>query len=135
MKKKYVVALDAGTTSCRCIIFDREQNIVSLAQKEFPQIYPCPGWVEHNPTDIWVAQYSVLMEAIAHLNIRPEEIAAIGIANQRETVIVWDKNTGMPICNAAVWQCRRTAELCRELEKDTSFAAYIRETTGLRIDP
>ena len=72
MKKKYVVALDAGTTSCRCIIFDREQNIVSLAQKEFPQIYPCPGWVEHNPTDIWVAQYSVLMEAIAHLNIRPE---------------------------------------------------------------
>ena len=115
MEKKYVVALDEGTTSCRCIVFDREQNIVSVAQKEFPQIYPKAGWVEHNATDIYVTQYGVLMEALTRLNIHGGEVAGIGVTNQRETVVAWDKETGLPICNAIVWQCRRTAPICEEL--------------------
>lgn len=97
MKKKYIVSLDQGTTNSRCIIFDKDQNIVSEAQNEFAQIYPKPGWVEHNATDIYVSQYGALIEAIAKVDIDPGEIAGIGIANQRETTIVWDKNTGAPI--------------------------------------
>lgn len=134
MEKKYIVALDQGTTSSRCILFDREQNILSLAQKEFPQIYPKAGWVEHNPTDIYVSQYSVMIEAIAKMAIDPAEIAGIGITNQRETTIVWDRETGLPVYNAIVWQCRRTAEICEELKKDSELSRYIQENTGLLID-
>ena len=134
MEKKYIAALDAGTTSSRCIIFDKDQNIMSVAQKEFPQIYPKAGWVEHNPTDLYVTQYSVLIEAIAQMNIDPEEIAGIGITNQRETTIVWDRETGLPVYNAIVWQCRRTADICEELMKDQEFCDYIKENTGLVVD-
>ena len=115
--KKYILSLDQGTTSSRAIIFDREQNIYGVAQKEFNQIYPKEGWVEHNPMEIWSSQYCVLQEVLAKTNIEPEEIAAIGITNQRETTIVWDKVTGEPIYNAIVWQCRRTADICEELKK------------------
>ena len=116
-EKKYILALDQGTTSSRCILFDREQNIMSLAQKEFPQIYPKAGWVEHNPTDIYVTQYGVLIEALTKMNVAPSEIAGIGITNQRETTIVWDKETGLPVYNGIVWQCRRTAQLCEDVYK------------------
>ncbi len=132
--KQYVVALDQGTTSSRCIIFDRDQRIVGVAQREFTQIYPKPGWVEHDPMEIWSSQYSVLTEALAQTGIAPEDIAAIGITNQRETTIVWDKHTGRPIYNAIVWQCRRTAGLCEELKKDQAFTDYIQTHTGLLID-
>ena len=134
MAKKYIAALDQGTTSSRCIIFDKHQNIISTAQKEFPQIFPKSGWVEHNPIDIYVTQYSVLIEAIAKMNIDPREIAGIGITNQRETTIIWDRDTGLPIYNAIVWQCRRTADICKELLKDKDLDSYIKENTGLRID-
>ena len=134
MEKKYVVALDEGTTSCRCIVFDREQNIVSGAQKELPQIYPKAGWVEHNATDIYVTQYGVLMEALTRLNIHGGEVAGIGVTNQRETVVAWDKETGLPICNAIVWQCRRTAPICEELMKNQELVDYIKKTTGLLVD-
>ena len=116
--KQHIAALDQGTTSSRCIIFDRDQKIVGVAQREFTQIYPKPGWVEHDPMEIWSSLYSVLTEALAQTGISPEDIAAIGITNQRETTIVWDKNTGRPIYNAIVWQCRRTAGLCEELKQD-----------------
>ncbi len=132
--KQYVVALDQGTTSSRCIIFDRDQRIVGVAQREFTQIYPKPGWVEHDPMEIWSSQYSVLTEALAQTGIAPEDIAAIGITNQRETTIVWDRQTGRPIYNAIVWQCRRTAGLCEELKKDQAFTDYIQTHTGLLID-
>ena len=132
--KQYVVALDQGTTSSRCIIFDRDQRIVGVAQREFTQIYPKPGWVEHDPMEIWSSQYSVLTEALAQTGIAPEDIAAIGITNQRETTIVWDKHTGRPIYNAIVWQCRRTAGLCEQLKKDQAFTDYIQQHTGLLID-
>ena len=134
MEKKYIVALDEGTTSCRCIVFDREQNIVSVAQKEFPQIYPQAGWVEHNATDIYVTQYGVLMEALTRLNIHGEEIAGIGVTNQRETVVAWDRETGLPICNAIVWQCRRTADICETIMQNQELTDYIKETTGLLVD-
>ncbi len=134
MEKKYVVALDQGTTSSRCMIFDREQNVVSMAQKEFAQIYPKAGWVEHKPIDIYVTQYGMLMQAIAQMNIDPGEIAGIGITNQRETTVVWDRHTGLPVYNAIVWQCRRTAELCEEIKKDRELTQYIRENTGLLVD-
>ena len=132
--KQYVVALDQGTTSSRCIIFDRDQRIVGVAQREFTQIYPKPGWVEHDPMEIWSSQYSVLTEALAQTGIAPEDIAATGITNQRETTIVWDKHTGRPIYNAIVWQCRRTAGLCEQLKKDQAFTDYIQQHTGLLID-
>ena len=131
--KKYIVALDQGTTSSRAIIFDKEQNIVGVSQKEFRQIYPKEGWVEHDPMEIWGSQYAVLQEVLAKSNITPNELSAIGITNQRETTIVWDKHTGIPIYNAIVWQCRRTASICEELSKD-GFNEYIRENTGLIID-
>ena len=132
--KQYVIALDQGTTSSRCILFDREQNIVGVAQREFTQIYPKPGWVEQDPMEIWSSQSSVLTEVLAQTGIAPTEVAAIGITNQRETTIVWDKATGRPICNAIVWQCRRTASLCEELKSDGAFSDYIKEHTGLLID-
>ncbi|MCI8422891.1 MAG: glycerol kinase GlpK [Lawsonibacter sp.] len=132
--KQYVIALDQGTTSSRCIIFDRQQNIVGSVQREFAQIFPKPGWVEHDPMEIWSSQYSVLTEALAKSGIDAEEIAAIGITNQRETTIVWDRHTGRPVYNAIVWQCRRTADLCEKLKADQALASHIREHTGLLID-
>lgn len=129
----YIVAIDQGTTSSRAIVFDHNQNIVSTAQKEFRQIYPNEGYVEHDALEIWATQFGVLQEAILKAHASPSEIAAIGITNQRETTVVWDKNTGEPICNAIVWQCRRTAAICDEL-KEMGLTDYIRETTGLVID-
>lgn len=131
--KKYVMALDQGTTSSRCIIFDKAGQVKSMAQKEFTQIYPNPGWVEHDPMEIWSTQFSVAAEAMAKLGIDAGEIAAIGITNQRETTIVWDRNTGQPVYNAIVWQCRRTADMIDELKK-RGLEPYIRETTGLIPD-
>ena len=131
--KKYIVALDQGTTSSRAIIFDNEQNILGVSQKEFNQIYPKEGWVEHDPMEIWATQYSVLQEVMAKSNITQENIAAIGITNQRETTIVWDKNTGVPVYNAIVWQCRRTADICDKLKSD-GYEEYIKENTGLVLD-
>ena len=131
--KKYILALDEGTTSTRSILFDKDLNIVSMAQHEFTQIYPQPGWVEHDPMEIYANQYASLTECIAKSGIDPEEIAGIGITNQRETAIVWEKKTGKPVYNAVVWQCRRTAEICEQLERD-GYADYIEEVTGLRPD-
>ena len=131
--KKYIVALDQGTTSSRAVIFDKEQNIIEISQKEFIQIYPKEGWVEHDPMEIWATQYGVLQEALAKANITQEDLAAIGITNQRETTIVWDKNTGKPIYNAIVWQCRRTASICDKL-KEEGWEEYIKESTGLVVD-
>jgi len=130
---KYMIALDQGTTSSRCILFDRDGNIRSVAQKEFPQIFPQPGWVEHNPMDIWSSQLSVTMEAMAKIGADTGDIAGIGITNQRETAIVWDKKTGQPIYNAIVWQCRRTADRIEQLKKD-GLADMVREKTGLIPD-
>ena len=135
MSGKYIVALDQGTTSSRTVVLDRDVNIVAVAQREFPQIYPRPGWVEHDPMQIWATQSSTLTEALAGAGISPGDIAAIGITNQRETTVVWEKDTGKPVYNAIVWQCRRTARMCDELKKKRGFAAYIRENTGLLLDP
>lgn len=132
--KKYIVALDQGTTSSRAIIFDHDANIVALSQREFTQIYPKAGWIEHDPMEIWATQSSVLVEVLAKANITSDQIAGIGITNQRETTIVWDKNTGKPIYNAIVWQCRRSADICEDLKKQ-GLEDYIRENTGLVIDP
>lgn len=131
--QKYIMALDQGTTSSRCILFDKEGNICSMAQKEFTQIYPKPGWVEHNPREIWASQLAVVTEAMANINVSAQDIAAIGITNQRETTIVWDKTTGKPIYNAIVWQCRRTAEVIDELNSK-GYGEMIREKTGLIPD-
>lgn len=132
-EKKYIIALDQGTTSSRAVIFDRDMNIVSKSQREFTQIYPEPGWVEHNPMEIWATQRSVLTEVIAQSGISLRDVAGIGITNQRETTIVWDRNTGEPVYNAIVWQCRRTAEICEDLKKK-GLEEYIRNNTGLIID-
>ena len=131
---QYIMALDAGTTSSRCILFDKKGNICSVAQREFEQIYPHPGWVEHNPMDIWSSQISVAAEAMGKIGAGAENIAAIGITNQRETTIVWDKTTGQPVYNAIVWQCRRTSDMIGELTAD-GFGDVIRERTGLIPDP
>ncbi len=133
MEKKYILAFDQGTTSSRAILFDKDANIVSVAQKEFTQIFPKPGWVEHDPNEIWQSQIDVAREAVAKANIQPTEIAAIGITNQRETAIIWDKETGKPIYNAIVWQDRRTAGFCDEL-KARGLEQYVKENTGLVID-
>lgn len=130
---KYIMALDQGTTSSRCILFDKAGNICSMAQREFEQIYPKPGWVEHNPMEIWSTQYAVMSEAMALLGAKPNDIAGIGITNQRETTIVWDKETGEPVYNAIVWQCRRTAKDINLLVKD-GYADVIKEKTGLVPD-
>ena len=131
--KKYVVALDQGTTSSRCILFDKKGNICSMAQKEFTQIYPRPGWVEHNPMEIWSSQLAVVSEAMAMVGADAEDISGIGITNQRETTIVWDKKTGEPVYNAIVWQCRRTAEKIDELV-EKGYTDLIKERTGLVPD-
>lgn len=131
--KKYIVALDQGTTSSRAIIFDEGLNICASAQSEFRQIYPESGYVEHDPMEIFATQYGVMMEAIAKSGIRYDEIAAVGITNQRETTIMWDKNTGKPVYNAIVWQCRRTAGICRKIVED-GMDSYIKDATGLPID-
>ncbi len=131
--QKYIVALDQGTTSSRAIVFDHAQNIVAIGQKEFNQIYPEPGWVEHDPMEIWATQYGVMQEALIKAGITMADVAGIGITNQRETTIVWEKDTGKPIYNAIVWQCRRTADLCDTL-KEEGWAEYIQSTTGLVID-
>lgn len=131
--KKYIMALDQGTTSSRCILFDKQGNVCSIAQKEFEQLYPQPGWVEHDPMVIWSTQLSVATEAISKIGASAEEIAAIGITNQRETTIVWDKVTGVPVYPAIVWQCRRTADVVEALKAE-GFDRVIREKTGLIPD-
>lgn len=131
--KQYIMALDQGTTSSRCIIFDKSGNICSMAQKEFTQIYPEPGWVEHSPMEIWSSQLSVAAEAMAAIGADADSIDGIGITNQRETTILWDRQTGEPIYNAIVWQCRRTAGKIDELKED-SFDKTIRKKTGLIPD-
>lgn len=133
-KRRYIIALDQGTTSSRCIIFDNFGEVIQVVQKEFKQIFPQSGWVEHDPMEIYASQYSVMTEAIAQSGIKPYHIRAIGITNQRETTIVWDKNTGKPIYNAIVWQCRRTASIVEQMKKDTEMAEYIHSTTGLVMD-
>ena len=130
---KYVMALDAGTTSNRCILFNEKGEMCSVAQKEFTQYFPKPGWVEHNANEIWSSQLSVAVEAMAQIGANAEDIAAIGITNQRETTIVWDKVTGEPVYNAIVWQCRRTSEYCDSL-KEKGLTDKFREKTGLVID-
>lgn len=130
---QYILALDAGTTSSRAILFDKNSRIIAISQKEFKQIYPKPGWVEHDPMEIWGSQFGVAREVLETAGLRPDEVAAIGITNQRETTILWDKHTGKPIYNAIVWQCRRTASYCEELKKSNCLDR-IREKTGLVID-
>ena len=130
---KYIMALDAGTTSNRCILFNEKGEMCSVAQKEFTQYFPKPGWVEHDANEIWSSQLGVAVEAMAKLGIGADDIAAIGITNQRETTIVWDKSTGEPVYNAIVWQCRRTSEYCDTL-KDKGLTDKFREKTGLIID-
>ncbi|HDV5416332.1 TPA: glycerol kinase GlpK [Vibrio cholerae] len=133
-EQKYVVALDQGTTSSRAVVLDHDANIVSVSQREFTQIYPQAGWVEHDPMEIYATQSSTLVEALGKAGIRSDEVAAIGITNQRETTVVWNKETGKPVYNAIVWQCRRTAAICEEL-KARGLESYIRDNTGLVLDP
>ncbi|MBQ6052949.1 MAG: glycerol kinase GlpK [Clostridia bacterium] len=130
---KYVLALDEGTTSARAVLFDGSCNVISMAQREFTQIYPRSGWVEHNAVEIFAMQLASVTECVAKSGVAPSEIAAVGITNQRETTVVWDKHTGEPVCNAIVWQCRRTADICEDLIKQ-GLAEYVAEKTGLRID-
>ena len=131
---RYIMSLDAGTTSNRCILFDKKGNVRSVAQREFTQIFPKPGWVEHDPDEIFATQLEVVRQAMANVGAVPGDIAAIGITNQRETTIVWNKHTGRPIYNAIVWQCRRTAPYCDKLVSE-GWTDTIRKKTGLVIDP
>lgn len=132
--KKYIMALDAGTTSNRCILFDKKGKICSVSQREFTQIYPYSGWVEHDPYEIFNVMLGVARDAMQKTGARPDDIASIGITNQRETTVVWDKNTNQPVYNAIVWQCRRTAQECSELEKQ-GWSEVIQRKTGLKLDP
>lgn len=132
--EKYILAFDQGTTSSRSIVFNHKGEIVTVAQKEFEQIYPRPGWVEHDPMEIWSSQSSTAAEAISRANLSRSDIAAVGVTNQRETTIVWDKDSGKPVYNAIVWQDRRTADYCRKL-REGGLEAVVTEKTGLRIDP
>lgn len=133
-EQKYIIALDQGTTSSRAVILDHDANIINVAQREFTQIYPQAGWVEHDPMEIWATQSATLVEALAKSGIRSDQLAAIGITNQRETTIVWNKETGKPVYNAIVWQCRRTADICEELKRQ-GLEDYVRNNTGLVLDP
>ncbi|MCK5803000.1 MAG: glycerol kinase GlpK [Lentisphaeria bacterium] len=133
MVGQYILALDQGTTSSRAILFDHDQCVVGTAQREFRQIYPRAGWVEHDPMDIWTSQRTVMEEVLARSGVAPEQLAGLGITNQRETTIVWERATGRPVHNAIVWQCRRTADICERLEKD-GMGAHIRASTGLVLD-
>ena len=128
---QYIMSLDQGTTSSRCILFDKQGNIISMAQKEYQQIYPKAGWVEHDPMEIWQTQLEVAQQAIAQKGLTAADIAAIGITNQRETTILWDKRTGKPIYNAIVWQCRRTAKDCDTLAQ---YRDMFQQKTGLLLD-
>ena len=132
--KKYIMAFDQGTTSSRCILFTPDGKISSIVQREFPQIFPREGWVEHDPMTIWSTQIGVATEALLKIGAGWDEVYGIGITNQRETVVVWDKNTGAPIYNAIVWQCRRTSEYCKEL-KENGYEPLIKAKTGLILDP
>ncbi len=134
MSKKYVIALDQGTTSSRAIVFDHDANMVASSQREFGQIYPQPGWVEHDAMEIWASQSSTLIEALARADIHSEDVAAIGITNQRETTVIWDKVTGKPVYNAIVWQCRRSKAICDDL-KAQGLEEYVKDATGLLLDP
>ncbi len=134
MVDKYIVALDQGTTSSRTIIFDKQARIVAQARREFKQIYPKAGWVEHDPMELWSSQSSTLIEAVARAGIHSDDIASMGITNQRETTIVWEKSTGRPIYNAIVWQCRRSLILCERLKKQ-GYDQLVKEKTGLILDP
>ena len=131
---KYIMSIDQGTTSSRAVIFDKNANVAALVQKEFPQHFPASGWVEHDPMDILSSQLEVCRTAMFEAGLKASDIAAIGITDQRETTIVWDKATGKPVYNAIVWQCRRTADICRDLE-DRGLTAYFSERTGLLLDP
>ena len=133
MKNSYIISLDQGTTSSRAVVFNDKSEIVETVQKEFDQIYPNPGWVEHDPMDIYASQYSVLIEAIAKSDIDVDDIKAIGITNQRETTVLWNKKTGKPVYNAIVWQCRRTADIVEQMRND-GLEQYILENTGLVLD-
>lgn len=133
-EQKYIVALDQGTTSSRTVVLDHDANIVSVSQREFTQLYPQAGWVEHDPMEIFATQSATLAEALGKTGINSEQVAAIGITNQRETTIVWNKETGVPVYNAIVWQCRRTADICEDL-KQRDLEDYIRDNTGLVLDP
>ena len=128
MKKKYILALDQGTSSSRTILFDKNQNVIGIEQTELKQYYPKAGWVEQNPHEIWESQYLTAKTLITKFKIKPEEIAGIGISNQRETTIVWDKNTGEPVYNAIVWQDNRTADHCAVLSKQ-NLDNYVKENT------
>lgn len=132
--KKYVLALDQGTTSSRAILFDKKGNICYKAQHEFTQIYPHTGWVEHNPMEILFSQLQSVMEVMAESKATAEDVAGVGITNQRETTIVWDKSTGKPVYNAIVWQCRRTADMCEKIKEDKELTRYIKDHTGLVVD-
>lgn len=134
MKKRYIMALDQGTTSARCILYDKQGRQISVAQKEFTQLYPHEGWVEHDPMEIWSTQIGVAQEAMLKIDATYENIDSIGITNQRETTVVWDRRTGEPIYNAIVWQCRRTADYCDKL-KERGLTDMFRQKTGLLIDP
>src|SRR6266850_5914063 len=129
----FILALDQGTTSSRAIVFDHDGAIKAVAQKEFTQIFPQAGWVEHDPQEIWASQIGVAVEALGRAQVRPKDLAAIGITNQRETTIVWDRETGQPIYNAIVWQDRRTADFCDQL-KAQGLEEKVRAKTGLPID-
>ena len=133
MSSHYMLALDQGTTSSRSMLFDKQGNIISVAQKEFKQIFPQPGWVEHDANEIWSTQFGTMAEAVAKAHINMKQVAGIGITNQRETTVVWDRKTSQPIYNAIVWQDRRTAAYCDEL-KAANHAGTIQQKTGLIID-
>jgi glycerol kinase len=132
--EKFILSLDQGTTSSRAILFNKNGEIQQVAQKEFTQFYPQPGWVEHDAEEIWATQWEVTQTVLKNSNILPEQIEAIGITNQRETTVIWDKHTGKPVANAIVWQDRRTAAYCDELKERGNLPSYIRENTGLVID-
>ena len=131
--KNYIISLDQGTTSSRAIVFDREQNFIGMAQRELPQIFKNDSWIEHDPLELYATQHSVMMEVLTKYGLSIDNVDAIGITNQRETTILWDKNTGKPVYNAIGWQCRRTSEICEKLKQD-GYEDYIKETTGLLID-
>ena len=134
MKESFILALDQGTTSSRAILFNRQGEPVGTAQKEFTQIYPRPGWVEHDPEEIWASVLDVMRDVMRAHGVAPEQIAAIGVTNQRETTVVWDRETGKPVWNAVVWQSRQTEDICDDL-KNKGYEAFVRERTGLPIDP
>ena len=134
MEKEYIMALDQGTTSSRAVIFDRQGKMISIAAQEFRQIFPQTGWVEHDPIEIWDSQMEASRQALDSANLSPQQIAAIGVTNQRETTLIWDRESGRPVYNAIVWQCRRTAPSCSKIKK-TKFAQKIRRKTGLVTTP